>query len=346
MKVLHLSFSLLNGGKENLLVDIAIEQQKLGNTVGILIVNEVYEASILNRIPETIRLFLLKRKTGIKGFLSLPELFRIMLLDFKPDIIHAHDASFGKMFKFFIKPLVVLTVHGPGISISDMKHFDKLFAISNAVRKDVENRGGLHCKVVYNGIRTSGITRKTYYPDSGKIRLVHVKRLNHERKGKDLLIRAIGSILEHKRTDLELHLVGDGPSRPFLETMVKENQLNEFIFFHGNKDREWIYKHLCEFDIFVHPSRFEGFGLSITEAMSARLPVISSAIEGPLEILQGGQFGFLFENDNYEDLEQKILEVIERLKEKQIEDFTQKAAKYCLENFDIKQTAANYLKNY
>ena len=57
----------------------------------------------------------------------------------------------------------------------------------------------------------------------------------------------------------------------------------------GFKSREYVYENLCQYDLYVQPSIFEGFGLTLAEAIAAEVPVITSDLEGPVEVIAGGQ---------------------------------------------------------
>ena len=56
--------------------------------------------------------------------------------------------------------------------------------------------------------------------------------------------------------------------------MVVELNLEKHVRFLGNQSREYVYSHLKDYDLFVQPSRFEGFGLTVAEAMAACVPVL------------------------------------------------------------------------
>ena len=66
---------------------------------------------------------------------------------------------------------------------------------------------------------------------------------------------------------------------------------------------------LSESDIFVLPSRYEGFGIAIVEAMMAKIPVIASDLDGSArEILEGG-YGYLFDVGN----DKKLADLLEQI---------------------------------
>ncbi|MBU1097091.1 MAG: glycosyltransferase [Bacteroidetes bacterium] len=349
MKIVHMSFGLANGGKENMLADIANHQQQAGNEVAIVIINKGIEESIISRISPSIKIYKLSRNPGSKSVNHLLKLILILNIKFRPDVIHCHDSHLGRLLRYICNARRVLTIHGMGIDVNSFDHFDKLFAISSAVKDDVESRGGPHCKIVFNGINNTAIKQKNFNSKQNQelFNIVMVKRLNHTRTGQDLLIKAAGILINQLgMKNIRFYFVGDGISRTNLEKMIDQTNLNNFVFLLGNKTREWVYENLCCYDLVVLPSRFEGFGLTIIEAMAAKVPVIASKIDGPIEILENEKFGFLFENNNYDELAKKILEVLELYNTGQIINKVNLAYDNCLLKFTIKQTAANYLLEY
>jgi len=347
MKIIHISFSLLNGGKENMLVDIANQQKLLGHETAIIIINKKIEPSIEKRVNKNVKLYKLNRIPRHISIIPFIKLFLIINLCFKADVLHCHDVNLGKLLHIFPPMSKILTIHGLEIDISSMHNFQKLFAISVSVKSDVENRSNLKCQVIYNGITTNQIKQKNAYLKKGSFNIIQVGRLNHERKGQDILIMALHNIIYKLNIrNIQLCFVGEGESRAYIEQMISNLNLQNYITLAGNKNREWIYDHLTNYDLFVQPSRYEGFGLSVAEAMAAKLPVIASNIEGLTEILKNGEYGFIFENENVDDLVEKILYIMTLYKTGKIEKYVIKARDYCLKNYDIKITAKNYCENY
>ena len=60
----------------------------------------------------------------------------------------------------------------------------------------------------------------------------------------------------------------------FFEHYAKERRLEGFCSFLGHRPRAWVHEHLQDYDLFVHPARYEGFGLVVAEAMAAGVPVL------------------------------------------------------------------------
>lgn len=346
MNILHIIFSLENGGKENMLIDIANAQKALGHNVAIVVVNKNLDQAIIDRISAKVEFYVLKRKRN--GINPIPwlRLFYFINWHFKPDVVHSHDLMLGRILKILTKKKRVLTLHGPGRDASGMKDYDLLVAISNSVKEDLEGRSKQKCEVVLNGIKTDTVRQRKDWNIESDFRIVLVKRLNHELKGQDLLIQA-ANLLVHKnnRQNFKFFFIGEGSSRGYLEKMVEELQLKEHVFFEGNWPRDKVYQKLADFHLFVHPSRIEGFGLSIVEAISAKIPVISSDVGGPAEILDEST-GFLFKSENPEELAGKIVKVEEMYKNGLIPEFVEKAYKKISHNYDIRNTASQYCKLY
>lgn len=330
-----------------MLVDIANEQFIDGNEVAILVVNKTIDESVRDRIASGVKLFTMNRSRSSKNPLPLFKLLYLLKFTFRADVIHVHDPEIGKLIRLFCRTPMVLTVHNTKMDPRHMVNYRKIFAISNTVKHDVESRSNLKCKIVFNGIKIRDIKEKSSFATPPVFRIVLVKRLDHTAKGQDLLIRALDVLINRKGIgNVRLDLAGEGPSRDFIQNLILDSRLQDYVFLLGNKSREWVYENLCKYDLFVHPSRFEGFGLAVAEAMAAKLPVITSNIEGPAEILENGKHGLTFENDNFEDLAKQIEQAMELYKNGTILKLIDSAYKHCSANFNISRTAREYCENY
>jgi glycosyltransferase involved in cell wall biosynthesis len=112
-----------------------------------------------------------------------------------------------------------------------------------------------------------------------------------EEKGVDLLLRAMRDL-----PGAAAVLVGDGPDRAALERLAGELGLRDRVVFIGWSDD--VRRLLPTFDVLVQPSRREGFGISIVEAMLAEVPVVATDAGGMAEVVADGVTGFTVAAEN------------------------------------------------
>jgi glycosyltransferase involved in cell wall biosynthesis len=124
----------------------------------------------------------------------------------------------------------------------------------------------------------------------GHLRLLAVGRLAFE-KGHDVLLRALAQA-GPALPPWSLTVLGEGPLRGELLRLAAELGIADRCEFPGYVADP--YALMVTSDIYIHPSRWEGFGLSLLEAMALGLPVIATSCPGgPKEILENGAHGVL-----------------------------------------------------
>lgn len=128
-----------------------------------------------------------------------------------------------------------------------------------------------------------------------RVRLITVGRLVPV-KGHDILLRSLGA-LTRAGVDAELTIVGDGPERGRLAALVSREGLSERVFFRGSLEDAALAAALAEADAFVLPSRREGFGVALVEALATGLPVVATRSGGPEDVVGSGD-GLLVERDD------------------------------------------------
>lgn len=112
-------------------------------------------------------------------------------------------------------------------------------------------------------------------------------------KGLDILIDAINLT---KDKEIKCVIIGDGELRHDLEDKIKNYNLEDRILLTGRKNE--AYKYLKAFDIYISPSRKEGFAWAILEAMNAGLPVIATRVGSAEEMIEDGVSGVLVKPNN------------------------------------------------
>ena len=139
-------------------------------------------------------------------------------------------------------------------------------------------------------------------------RVVAVARYSHE-KGIDLLLKA-WSIVEKRVRDWRLEVYGDGNRTPYNQLIEELRIDNSRCVLHGRTDN--VEAEYVNSSIFVLSSRFEGFGMVLTEAMACGLPVVSFDCPwGPRSIIANGDDGLLVENGNVEALADSLTRLID-----------------------------------
>lgn len=139
------------------------------------------------------------------------------------------------------------------------------------------------------------------------VRLITLGRLSSE-KGHDVLLRSFAELVG-RRMHVTLDVVGDGPERPSLKALAEELGIAPHVTFHGRLLDEDVARAYADADVFVLPSRSEGFGVALIEAMATGLPVVATRSGGPEDIVLAGD-GLLAEPDDVRSLTEAIAAVV------------------------------------
>lgn len=171
-----------------------------------------------------------------------------------------------------------------------------------------------------------------------KYDLIFVGRLNEQVKGLDYLIDIIKKIKKDVKNDITCMIVGDGKDRVYLEECILKNNLEDNIKLVGfQKD---VVKFYMESKMLISTSRWEGFGLTIIEAMACGVPCIAFDNEGPVEIIEDGQNGILIPKYDTECFVTAIKECL--IDEKKYEELSKNASERA-KDFDIKRIVDKFL---
>ncbi len=251
-------------------------------------------------------------------------------------IMHSHTAhghSLAYISNFFYK--VPINIASRRVDFDIKKNFlsrlkyefpDKFIAVSVAI-KNVLIKAGIdpaRISVVYSGIDLNTFKKiKTDYlfnefrmiPDiKKKIRLVNVAALTRQKDHDTLL--AAAAILKENFQDFILIIAGDGELKNELLHKKKDLSLDDHVIFTGFRNDSI---NLISFgDIFIMPSRYEGLGTSIIDAMAAKKPIVATDAGGIPELIGNGISGLIVSKENPEALAEAILKLIldKRLRKK------------------------------
>jgi glycosyltransferase involved in cell wall biosynthesis len=124
-------------------------------------------------------------------------------------------------------------------------------------------------------------------------------------KGFGTMVEAV-SKLKDELPKMKVHLVGDAAKE--YRDMAKRKGVDNFFVFHGCIPHSLIPKYLKSADFGIYGSiLYEGFGISLVEAMASGLPVIASDIDTYQQIINNGKDGLLYRRANGEALSDAIL---------------------------------------
>ncbi|MDB9300325.1 glycosyltransferase family 4 protein [Halorubrum ezzemoulense] len=170
---------------------------------------------------------------------------------------------------------------------------------------DLDNSHGMFISTVSE----SDIVETPTISQEDPFKILYVGRLSRE-KGIDVLIDAVSKI----NTDLkiELSIIGDGPERSSLHQRSKDQSIEDIVTFHGYVpfDSELLRKYRS-YDLFILPSRSEGQGRVLLEAMAAGVPIIASDVGGIPAVIRHNETGLLVPPDDSEALKIAILSLLD-----------------------------------
>jgi D-inositol-3-phosphate glycosyltransferase len=126
-------------------------------------------------------------------------------------------------------------------------------------------------------------------------------------KGPEILVQAIDKI-RSELPNVKLHIVGHSDTKDLLDLrrLIWWKELDKYVVFHGEARGSMVPCYYKSADIFVLPSRHEGFGITALEAMASGTPIIASDIGSLREIISDGKDGLLFKSGDAEALSAAI----------------------------------------
>lgn len=247
------------------------------------------------------------------NFWILPYLFYIYSKN-KFEILKIHSPRFvgpaALLFKLFVPKVKLLTVyhHLENGLISELTdrmlimRCDYVVAVSQTTKEEIINKysispdkvqviylHGLDAKCHPSGKNKQLISR--YMLKNSKV-LVYFGQLI-PRKNVGFLF----DVIKQLPSDWKLLICGSGPDRQKLEADAKLMKLHERVIFAGRIPENEKVAHFNLADIFVCPSKKEGFGLVLIEAMACGKPVLATNLKVFSEIITTGEMGYLEELD-------------------------------------------------
>lgn len=310
---------------------------------------------------------------ALQFWLKLPEAIKNIESSNKFDIIHFNGLSYWFVKKKLSKAPHIITIHHlvtdaikcnnlsrisrfcdisgensffiPFIEKRGVKCADKIISVSKFTKNQIVETYEINpekINVIYNGIELKEQTftedesekLKTQFHIPQKRVILFVGRVDDHRKGLDLLLKSFKDVLE--KIDSVLLVVGKG-NQTEARTLAISLGILDNVFFTGFVDETTLKKCYALCDVYAVPSRLEGFGLTILEAIAAGKPVVATNVGAITEIMKNGEYGILVELNEINGLSNAICTLLQN--KKLVENMGTRNANYVTKHFSWEKAA-------
>lgn len=189
---------------------------------------------------------------------------------------------------------------------------DQLLVVSNALKENIENLIGVPSIVLPNVIGDDFIKSKDLLTQRDVVRFVSTGNLVGI-KCMDMIIKAM-KLIYAQGYKVDLTIVGDGPDRNMLETLVENFNLGTCVHLIGRKARLEIVNILNGSDVYIMASSSETFGVAAAEALACGVPVIATDCGGPRDFLTSSN-GIIIPVNDVNKLADAMIYMIKHYKE-------------------------------
>ncbi len=290
-----------------------------------------------------------------------------VVLNHEIDLLHVHYAIPHASAAYMAKKIlakqninipVITTLHGTDITLVgrdktyspvvtfSMEESDVLTAVSENLKEETYKNFNINkpIEVIHNFVDVERFHRKPVdafkkliAPNGEKI-IVHASNFRKVKRVDDV-VKTFVRI--NKAMPAKLLLIGDGPERPYIESMTRDCESFGEIKFLGKQEQ--MEEILPISDLFLLPSEYESFGLAALEAMAAEVPVISSNAGGLPEIIINDYCGFM---SPIGDTESMAANAVKILSDAKVHQQFRKNALAQARKFDIQNIVPAYEEMY
>ena len=325
MKVLMLNEIMDWGGGEVLTLDLASALSK----IGVELTLGCNPGSVLGEraTQAGIRVLPIRMRNEID---ILSVIFMVAAIQKeKFTIVHCHtmrDHVLGSLAASYLGTIPVIRtqhIHYPEnpslmAQLAYKKWTNKIICNSEFIRKNLINAGIDESLLVmiHNGINLDRMkiseNPKPFRGEigftSGEIIIGCIGSL-FSTKGQEYLVKALPEILKNN-PQCRLVIVGDGPERGNLESLVEELNIGKDVVFTGK--RKDIPHILASLDLMVVPSIWdEPFGLVSLEAMMMRVPLVVTSVGGIPEVVENNVTGMTVKPGDYKAISQAVVKILD-----------------------------------
>lgn len=365
MKVLHLIDSGGLYGAEKMLLDLVQEQVESGMKPMILSAADCLVSKKQIEVEAERRGIPIMR-WNMKPGLNLKEAYRIKSWAENEGykIFHSHGFKFNILLalipRFIRSTPVVTTLHGyvnarPWKKIwlyefldQYLLHvLDRVCLVTDKMNRypKISRLSSQKKVVIPNGIRVKDEVaiddefQKKYSDElSSTFNLLFVGRLSPEKNLKGLIL----ALSKVSHDNLRLWVFGDGSLKKELKELVMTLGLEQRVLFIGYVDDARSL--MPTFDLLVMPSLTEGLPITLLEALWAGLPVLASKVGDVPDVLDDGEYGFLIDSLNPQELASQIDKIV--LNDSLLQSFRIKGKERVRRIYSSKKMSDSYLDVY
>ena len=323
-------------------------------------------ASCFLRHPSLTRHVLKGSEYGYRAS-SLSMLYRLAMLvpkNKRYDVLHAHFGPVGNMYRFaraLWKAPLVITFHGYDFCTLPRREgprmYEKLFAKADLITVNSRYASSrvteLGCpqeklRELPVGLNPDEFRfRERTLNGNGPVRILTIARLV-EIKGVEFVIRAVAK-LRSSHANIRYDIVGDGPIRAKLQSLICELGLQSIVTLHGSKAGEEVKRLMDQAHLFVLASvnvegDAEGQGLVLQEAQACGLPVVCTEHGAFPEGILPERSGFLVPERNPDALAGRLSWLIEN--SSRWPEIGREGRQYTSEKYDIRKLNERLVQLY
>lgn len=285
MFIVHVLWSLTRGGAERMVFDLArVQQQK--HTVKVISVIGGDYLSLLESAGIEVNVLCDAKPHSLGARWELAKKAKALLQEWKPDIVQTHLGASVWIGLFAVKPLKLkwlTTVHGFDYDVSwfgmllrgiAYRSSHGVICVSESLASSIKRRMGIdenHIHVIPVPVDPKRFPQRPHGHHNDIPRIIHIGRFSEE-KNHLVLFEALALI----KRPYELYLIGDGPLKRVLQLEAARLGIAPRIHWVGSIDEPGDY--LKTSDLFCFPSKHEGQGIALIEAMFASVPIVTAGL--------------------------------------------------------------------
>lgn len=359
------------GGMEYYVQRLSEELVVQGHDVTVFTTSN-YQLPSIQRV-NGVKIHFLKKMTNIYNIPIVPSLLSHLLNSLKPDLVHAHQypvffSDISAVVALLKKMPLLVHVHVVSDAKSPLSRFmsdiyyttlglqtlniaDTVIVPSQAYRTKLIGMhvNPEHLRVIPYGIDTKKFSqnqkghefRKKWNCENSRI-ILSVGRLNYQ-KGFHNLLLAMPAIIKHF-PDTKLVVVGEGEQEAYLKSLAKLKGVASSVVFTGGLSQADIPAAYAACDVFVLPSLFESFGISLIEAQAMGKPVVCTRTGGAPEAVLEGKTGLIVEPTDVKQLESAVLHLLNDEKLSRMMGY--EGQRFVNARYDMKKIITSLIKQY